>query len=127
MLPVSPETRSLFNVLHSHNPHGLLRPSTEETLLPLNCCVKTSLSNKREETQKWNGLKIVRGKKLLKDLSTSGIGGPCKYFVEVLDQTQLLSAIRFASYLFASRFQYLFSVVYHVMNKCSFSFEQCEC
>ncbi|KAJ0042188.1 hypothetical protein Pint_18772 [Pistacia integerrima] len=79
----------------SHNPQVLLRPSRKTTLLPLKCSEKTYLLNKKEETQKWNGLKIFRGKKLLKDLSTWGIGGPCNYFVEAFDQTQLLSAIRY--------------------------------
>ncbi|KAI3965911.1 hypothetical protein MKX01_010868 [Papaver californicum] len=41
------------------------------------------------------GLRFVRGKKLLSELSTWRIGGPCNYFVQVSDQTQLLSAIRY--------------------------------
>ncbi|XP_026412472.1 uncharacterized protein LOC113308207 isoform X3 [Papaver somniferum] len=40
------------------------------------------------------GLKFIRGKKLLSELSTWRIGGPCNYFVQVSDRTQLLSAIR---------------------------------
>ncbi|PSR87818.1 UDP-N-acetylenolpyruvoylglucosamine reductase [Actinidia chinensis var. chinensis] len=42
-----------------------------------------------------NGLKIVRGEKLLRDLSTWGIGGPCNYYIEVFNQNQLVSALRF--------------------------------
>ncbi|RZC79282.1 hypothetical protein C5167_003471 [Papaver somniferum] len=41
------------------------------------------------------GLKFIRGKKLLSELSTWRIGGPCNYFVQVSDRTQLLSAIRY--------------------------------
>ncbi|XP_058091512.1 uncharacterized protein LOC131237641 [Magnolia sinica] len=41
------------------------------------------------------GLRFVRGNKLLKELGTWGIGGPCRYFVEVFDQTQLVSTIRY--------------------------------
>ncbi|KAH6825880.1 hypothetical protein C2S53_001296 [Perilla frutescens var. hirtella] len=37
---------------------------------------------------------FIRGEKLLRDVSTWGIGGPCKYFVQVLDQHQLLTAVR---------------------------------
>uniref|UniRef100_A0A803Q5I9 UDP-N-acetylmuramate dehydrogenase n=2 Tax=Cannabis sativa TaxID=3483 RepID=A0A803Q5I9_CANSA len=40
-------------------------------------------------------LTFVRGQKLLKDLSTWGIGGPCNYFTQVFHPTQLLSAIRY--------------------------------
>ncbi|KAK6927945.1 UDP-N-acetylenolpyruvoylglucosamine reductase, C-terminal [Dillenia turbinata] len=49
-----------------------------------------------KQTQRWQGLEIIRGDKLLKDLSSWGIGGPCNYFVQVSDQTQLLSALRFS-------------------------------
>ncbi|CAA2958756.1 udp-n-acetylenolpyruvoylglucosamine reductase [Olea europaea subsp. europaea] len=34
---------------------------------------------------------------LLKNLSTWGIGGPCKYFARVFDQTQLICAIRYCN------------------------------
>lgn len=37
---------------------------------------------------------FIRGEKLLSDLSTWGIGGPCKYFVQVSDQHQLAAAVR---------------------------------
>lgn len=43
--------------------------------------------------KKWTK-RLVRGKMLLKNLSTWGIGGPCKYVVQVFDRTQLISAIR---------------------------------
>lgn len=64
----------------------------------LNSC-KTALSifNKTQQTQNWNDLKFIRGKKLLKDVTTWGIGGPCNYFLQVSNQTQLVSAIRFSS------------------------------
>ncbi|PON43693.1 UDP-N-acetylenolpyruvoylglucosamine reductase [Parasponia andersonii] len=42
-----------------------------------------------------NHLAFIRGKKLLKDLSTWGIGGACRYFTQVFDPTQLVSAIRY--------------------------------
>ncbi|KAK6266550.1 hypothetical protein QUC31_017387 [Theobroma cacao] len=64
-------------------------PRNSSTFL-CNYCFKN-----KEQTQSWNGLKVIRGKKLLKDLTTWGIGGVCNYFVEVFDQTQLLSAIRY--------------------------------
>ncbi|XP_022894221.1 uncharacterized protein LOC111408699 [Olea europaea var. sylvestris] len=38
--------------------------------------------------------KISPGQNASENLSTWGIGGPCKYFVQVFDQTQLISAIR---------------------------------
>ncbi|KAL5581814.1 hypothetical protein UlMin_014256 [Ulmus minor] len=59
---------------------------------------KSSISTKKaqqRQTHKRNPLKFVRGKKLLKDLSTWGIGGPCNYFIQVFDQTQLVSAISY--------------------------------
>ncbi|KAF8407804.1 hypothetical protein HHK36_006940 [Tetracentron sinense] len=52
------------------------------------------ISNEELE-QSRRGLNFVRDKKLLRDLSTWGIGGPCSYFVEVFEQTQLVSAIRY--------------------------------
>ncbi|KAJ4964048.1 hypothetical protein NE237_023987 [Protea cynaroides] len=42
-----------------------------------------------------NYLDFVGGKKLLSELSTLGIGGPCKYFVQVFNSSQLVSAIRY--------------------------------
>ncbi|GMI68994.1 hypothetical protein HRI_000568700 [Hibiscus trionum] len=62
----------------------------------------------KDQTQNGNGLKFVRGKKLLKDLCTWGIGGPCNYFVQVFHQTHLLSAIRYC---------HEFSVPYIVIGK----------
>ncbi|XP_042475443.1 UDP-N-acetylenolpyruvoylglucosamine reductase-like isoform X1 [Macadamia integrifolia] len=44
-----------------------------------------------------NGLDFVRGKKLLSELSTLGIGGPCNYFLQVFNPTQLVSAIRYCT------------------------------
>ncbi|KAJ9682882.1 hypothetical protein PVL29_018750 [Vitis rotundifolia] len=44
---------------------------------------------------KWEGLNVIRGKKLLKDLSTWGIGGPCVHFLQVFTHSQLLSALRY--------------------------------
>lgn len=56
--------------------------------------------SKQEQTQKWDGLKLIRGVTLLKDLSTWGIGGPCNYFVQVHNQTQLVSAVRYTLIVF---------------------------
>ncbi|GMN28087.1 hypothetical protein TIFTF001_001920 [Ficus carica] len=39
--------------------------------------------------------KFLRRQKLLKDLSTWAIGGPCNYFCQVFDHTQLVSALRY--------------------------------
>uniref|UniRef100_A0A5B7BTU1 UDP-N-acetylmuramate dehydrogenase n=1 Tax=Davidia involucrata TaxID=16924 RepID=A0A5B7BTU1_DAVIN len=58
-------------------------------------CNHTNSINNQELTHNCNGLKFVRGKKLLRDLSTWSIGGPCNYFVQVFDQTQLVSALRY--------------------------------
>ncbi|KAK1575142.1 hypothetical protein Q3G72_003020 [Acer saccharum] len=73
----------------SNNPHVLLPPRTTTTSLPV--------FNEKQQTHNWNGLKFIRGKKLLKDLTSWGIGGPCNYFLQVSDQTQLVSAISFFS------------------------------
>ncbi|KAK3218239.1 hypothetical protein Dsin_012209 [Dipteronia sinensis] len=72
----------------SNNPHVLLPPRPITSL---------SIFNEKQQTHNWNGLKFIRGKKLLKDLTTWGIGGPCTYFLQVSDQNQLVSAIRFFS------------------------------
>ncbi|XWS75465.1 hypothetical protein CRYUN_Cryun01aG0090800 [Craigia yunnanensis] len=69
---------------------------------------RTIFFKNKEQTQNWNGLKFIRGKKLLKDLTTWGIGGPCNYFVPVFDQTQLLSAVRYC---------HVYSIPYVVIGK----------
>ncbi|KAL3525467.1 hypothetical protein ACH5RR_013839 [Cinchona calisaya] len=51
--------------------------------------------NRSPSTHSRNGLTFLRHKKLLTDLSTWGIGGPCNHFVQVFEQTQLVSAIRY--------------------------------
>ncbi|KAK0597896.1 hypothetical protein LWI29_029589 [Acer saccharum] len=71
----------------SNNPHVLLPPRTTTTSLPV--------FNEKQQTHNWNGLKFIRGKKLLKDLTSWAIGGPGNYFLQVSDQTQLVSAIRY--------------------------------
>ncbi|KAL9424895.1 hypothetical protein AB3S75_031924 [Citrus x aurantiifolia] len=76
----------------THNAHVLLQPVRNTSPL---VCSHTNCFNKKEQTQNWNGLKFIRCNKLLKDLSTWGIGGPCNYFVQVFDQSQLVSAIRY--------------------------------
>ncbi|KAH7533283.1 hypothetical protein FEM48_Zijuj04G0114400 [Ziziphus jujuba var. spinosa] len=58
-------------------------------------CNNSYSFSKLQQTHDRNDLKFVHGKKLLKDLSTWGIGGPCKHFIQVFDQTQLASAIRY--------------------------------
>ncbi|KAK9272697.1 hypothetical protein L1049_003074 [Liquidambar formosana] len=75
-------------------------PSSHTSHLPLQsprnaCFFLCNHMNKQEVTQNGNGLKFVRGKKLLRDLCTWGIGGPCNYFLQVFNQTQLVSAIRY--------------------------------
>ncbi|KAL3640432.1 hypothetical protein CASFOL_015400 [Castilleja foliolosa] len=42
-----------------------------------------------------NKLRFIRGEKLLSDLSTWGIGGPCNHFVQIFDHHQLAAAIRY--------------------------------
>ncbi|XP_062107370.1 uncharacterized protein LOC133818488 [Humulus lupulus] len=46
-------------------------------------------------THNGQNLTFVRGQKLLKDLTTWGIGGPCNYFTQVFNPTQVVSAIRY--------------------------------
>lgn len=61
-------------------------------------CKHSNCNTKQEQTQKCRdglNLNFICANKLLKDLSTWGIGGPCNYFVQVHNQTQLVSAIRF--------------------------------
>ncbi|OVA04975.1 UDP-N-acetylenolpyruvoylglucosamine reductase [Macleaya cordata] len=80
----------------SHDHHHLSKPlqqSTTITTTTKNCIPKQEEEEMEEDIK--SGLKFVRGKKLLSQLSTWGIGGPCNYFVQVSDQTQLLSAIRY--------------------------------
>ncbi|KAM6567280.1 hypothetical protein CsatA_026408 [Cannabis sativa] len=67
---------------HGHGPTLLLPNSPRKT--------NTLLCNYSGQN-----LTFVRGQKLLKDLSTWGIGGPCNYFTQVFHPTQLLSAIRY--------------------------------
>ncbi|XP_059670584.1 uncharacterized protein LOC132316091 [Cornus florida] len=75
---------------------GLSHPLPKSPRKPISslCNHNSSISN-QELNLNWKGLKIVRGEKLLSDLSTWGIGGPCNYFVEVFDQTQLVSVLRY--------------------------------
>ncbi|XP_049375120.1 uncharacterized protein LOC125840200 [Solanum verrucosum] len=53
--------------------------------------------NKQEPAQNSTGFQFIRRKKLLSDLTTWGIGGPCNYFVQVFDPTQLVSAVRYCN------------------------------
>ncbi|KAG5621202.1 hypothetical protein H5410_006420 [Solanum commersonii] len=53
--------------------------------------------NKKEPAQNSTGFQFIRRKKLLSDLTTWGIGGPCNYFVQVFDPTQLVSAVRYCN------------------------------
>ncbi|KAK4797988.1 hypothetical protein SAY86_030314 [Trapa natans] len=79
-----------------HAPFGLpsltLRARSNK---PIASCPSCNLGYQRARVEQRNGLKFERGTKLLKDLSTWGIGGPCDYFVQVFDNTQLVAAVRF--------------------------------
>ncbi|XP_068638714.1 uncharacterized protein [Aristolochia californica] len=60
----------------------------------------TKLPLEREQPLRGGGedtLSLIRGKRLLRELSTWGIGGPCNYFVEVFDEIQLISVIRYCT------------------------------
>ncbi|KAL5557828.1 hypothetical protein UlMin_034039 [Ulmus minor] len=83
-------------VLLCNNPSLLLvnTPRNRGNFEYKNSSISTKQAQQRL-THNWNHLKFVRSKKLLKDLSTWGIGGPCNYFIQVFDQTQLISAIRY--------------------------------
>lgn len=78
--------------LPQFHPMFLLKPTRK--IASLSRPQNNSLNGK-PSTQSWNGLTFLRDKKLLSDLSTWGIGGPCNHFVQIFDQTQLLSAIRY--------------------------------
>ncbi|XP_031396951.1 uncharacterized protein LOC116207947 isoform X2 [Punica granatum] len=85
--------------LHAPPPDPPLRARIYKPLAPqLSRKLDRQQHEARVEHWKWkwkrNGLKIERGTKLLKDLSTWGIGGPCDYFVQVFNRTQLVSAVR---------------------------------
>ncbi|KAF7129185.1 hypothetical protein RHSIM_Rhsim10G0067200 [Rhododendron simsii] len=58
-------------------------------------CSHTHIVKCEESNHCPNGLKFVRGRKLLSELSTWGIGGPCNYFVQVSSQTQLVYVVRY--------------------------------
>ncbi|KAL3844880.1 hypothetical protein ACJIZ3_002283 [Penstemon smallii] len=68
------------------NPH--LEPTISRKPIHFSCSFKSPNKNK---------LQFIREEKLLSDFCTWGIGGPCKYFVQVFDQHQLVSAIRFCN------------------------------
>lgn len=81
---------------YNHNPHShsilrLLKSPRKTTSF---LCNHSGISN-GESSYKWEELKFIRGEKQLKELSSWGIGGACNYFIQVFDQTQLLSALRF--------------------------------
>ncbi|XP_016498246.2 uncharacterized protein LOC107816995 isoform X2 [Nicotiana tabacum] len=59
------------------------------------CSQVYSSFNKQETAPNSSRLQFIRKKKLLSDLSTWGIGGPANYFVQVFNQTQLVSACRY--------------------------------
>ncbi|KAM1264992.1 hypothetical protein EV1_034571 [Malus domestica] len=77
------------------SPGILLHAPRTRGPFPFLCSQSSSFSKDQGQTHNCKGLKFIRGKKQLKDLSTWGIGGPCNYFIQVFDQTQLVSAIRF--------------------------------
>ncbi|KAM5549682.1 hypothetical protein ABKV19_000885 [Rosa sericea] len=83
---------STMSISLCYNSPGLLLLHSPKTRGPFLC---NHSSSKQEQTQNRNELKFVRGKKLLKHLSTWGIGGPCNHFIQVFDQTQLVSAVRY--------------------------------
>ncbi|KAL6010866.1 hypothetical protein ACLOJK_001308 [Asimina triloba] len=64
-------------------------------IYPIEELFLSSEPQEEEEATAGLGLRFIRGKKLLRDLGTWGIGGPCSYFIEVFDQTQLASTIRY--------------------------------
>ncbi|PHT89118.1 hypothetical protein T459_04231 [Capsicum annuum] len=64
------------------------------------CHVQRSIScnfKKQESAQNSTGLPFIHRKKLLSDLTTWGIGGPCNYFIQVFNHTQLVSALRYCN------------------------------
>ncbi|KAL2531603.1 UDP-N-acetylmuramate dehydrogenase [Abeliophyllum distichum] len=66
------------------NSHFLLRPPRKPIYFSCSLSQSNSFNNQKWRTE-------------LKNLSTWGIGGPCKYFVQVFHQNQLISAIRYCN------------------------------
>eukprot|EP01018_Ginkgo_biloba_P027424 Gb_39612 [translate_table: standard] len=67
------------------------RQNRRQVALESKCGLQTEEQPKEEVEEK---LHFIKGK-LLSELSTWGIGGPAKYFVELHNETQLLSALRY--------------------------------
>lgn len=78
--------------LSSSDPPHLLKPTRKIISFS-----RTHSNNSfgRSPSHSCNGLTFVRSKKPLSDLNAWGIGGPCNYFVQVFDQSQLATAIRY--------------------------------
>ncbi|KAL5743301.1 hypothetical protein ACOSQ2_026417 [Xanthoceras sorbifolium] len=86
------EVLNLCKIPLSNNSRVLLRPPPRTTSTRRR---RRSVSICSTDHNWKNGLKFIRGTKLLKDLTTWEIGGPCNYFLQVSHQTQLVSAIRY--------------------------------
>ena len=84
----STSSPSLSITSRSRNPNHYRRSKTYLPLPPPPPSPLVSNHIKFEE------LRVIRGKKLLKDLSTWGIGGPSNHFLQVFTSSQLLSALR---------------------------------
>ncbi|GFP85315.1 UDP-n-acetylenolpyruvoylglucosamine reductase [Phtheirospermum japonicum] len=64
---------------------------------PLHFLTNNNNNNNNNSTPTPTHLLFIRGEKLLSDLSTWGIGGPCNHFVQVFDHHQLAAAIRYCN------------------------------
>ncbi|MCL7043697.1 hypothetical protein MKW94_027639 [Papaver nudicaule] len=75
--------------------YHLMKRVHKATTITTTCILKEERDRCSSPSFTSHGLRFIRGKKLLSELSTWRIGGPCKYFVQVFDRNQLLSAIRY--------------------------------
>ncbi|XP_043715775.1 UDP-N-acetylenolpyruvoylglucosamine reductase-like [Telopea speciosissima] len=104
LVPLPKLNQRVFHVIQNNQRSSISVPSLSHVNLirNVNCIISKQRRNEREEEvdepklcSNSNSLDFVRGKKLLSELSTLGIGGPCNYFVQVFNPTQLVSAIRY--------------------------------
>ncbi|XAR71361.1 UDP-N-acetylmuramate dehydrogenase [Bertholletia excelsa] len=89
--------KNAFSALPSHPIDSHCSPFRPRSQIKLAHSLShlTPVSKTQELNRYWSGLKFIQGEKQLSDLSTWGIGGPCRCFVEVFDQIQLVSALRY--------------------------------
>ncbi|KAL7221551.1 hypothetical protein ACSBR1_023496 [Camellia fascicularis] len=78
----------------SHHSHFPPRSPTKKPCLLLSNHTHI-IKSQESKNHLSNELKFIRSQKRLSDLCTWAIGGPCNHFVQVVNQIQLLSALRY--------------------------------